>query len=588
VLNLSDNISLAGVTLTSVSLAFSAAVRLWKFDAGENRTDATARIQSGVNYNAEDLGLNANGTGTTTLFVEAVAGSAASLSIAVNAVIIGDKWSGRLTDMVHVRSVKLASITVSSHTHETRNSTDESDLTESKLFVEADTNDSAIIDIEANGTPENATVGANLLWYIDGKDPSIRAGTFATNPSVTLTIHPSNSQRRLNVTAGFDQNGDGRLTNDEVTHQVNVFLVRFSSVTLSNISEPAPFAEVFADHVIPDSDIAPSNVPTFLLQSRSYDGTSFLRLNAFVELGNSDARRQILWRIYGRDVDGGLSVTGHLGQPTLPTVTLTSGINNKVTQRHYNDIGFDSDADGLLDTQEIDRSAKVVVIPLLDIQIDTFIKSEWVDGPTGFGVIYHGDDRIAVGGAAAFDRNDQRYRTRQKITLMVLADDGNNGDVIAGSPGATYQDAGLSIEYDKASSLTPGGSISAAAIADNILNDGFQKTDLGLASMADSSMTPERKSNNEIEVIFNMSESNPLFGLSPNIDYDFELNIRYDTLGGIYSLSGSHDGFPCYQVSIGNHLAYTHDSGSRTILSLFGLQEFEVDQDEVQVTPLEP
>jgi len=85
-----------------------------------------------------------------------------------------------------------------------------------------------------------------------------------------------------------------------------------------------------------------------------------------------------------------------------------------------------------------------------------------------------------------------------------------------------------------------------------------------------------------------MEENNPLVTLSPDIDYDLELVIKYDALGGTYTLSGSHDGFPCYEVFVGHQAIYTHDSGTQTITSLFPPQEFSVEKNDQQLHPLTP
>ncbi|WP_165071831.1 fibronectin type III domain-containing protein [Paludisphaera rhizosphaerae] len=82
-------------------------LRLWKpnKDAGDTRDVNVDYIGSGVSISAADLGLQPGGT--ITLFVEAVATAASPLAISVTANVAGGKWSGNLTDVIHVSTAAI-------------------------------------------------------------------------------------------------------------------------------------------------------------------------------------------------------------------------------------------------------------------------------------------------------------------------------------------------------------------------------------------------------------------------------------------------------------------------------------------------
>lgn len=69
-----------------------------------------------------------------------------------------------------------------------------------------------------------------------------------------------------------------------------------------------------------------------------------------------------------------------------------------------------------------------------------------------------------------------------------------------------------------------------------------------------------------------VSAGNPLMPLAPNIDYEFTLEINYsNTSSPQYSLIGTHDGYPAYEVYLNNKRIYQHDpGGTKTPWSLWG------------------
>ena len=85
--------------------------------------------------------------------------------------------------------------------------------------------------------------------------------------------------------------------------------------------------------------------------------------------------------------------------------------------------------------------------------------------------------------------------------------------------------------------------------------------------------------------------SNPLMKFAPDIDYELTINLDYIKNTNLinYSLYGSHDGFPAYEVFIGNTNIYFHTpkiqegqhpldpfNRGQTIASLFPPMEFNV------------
>jgi hypothetical protein len=83
----------------------------------------------------------------------------------------------------------------------------------------------------------------------------------------------------------------------------------------------------------------------------------------------------------------------------------------------------------------------------------------------------------------------------------------------------------------------------------------------------------------KVKIVFDMAASNPLLP-APTIDYDFDLVIDYsDPYAPTYSLTGSQDGFPCYEVYVGDVRIHQFDSGDNSpAVRLPAPQEVSVDE----------
>jgi hypothetical protein len=65
-------------------------------------------------------------------------------------------------------------------------------------------------------------------------------------------------------------------------------------------------------------------------------------------------------------------------------------------------------------------------------------------------------------------------------------------------------------------------------------------------------------------VAFHVDAGNPLHPLAPVINCDIELAVGISALGGFsYSLTGTHDGFPAYELYLQKRLVYSHDPVAR-------------------------
>lgn len=476
----------------------------------------------------------------------------------------GNLDSSEVARSTKIHVVKLDALTVSASLFSERTITDDGSGPANDLYIGAN-GGSAIIKLDAAIKNDTDEARSHVLWAIEGAHSSIsNPGNFEVNPTeVTLSPHISNTNSKFIVRAGIDLDGNGQLGHgefgepNEITREIVVYVVAVEDMFVSDVALPT--------NIVTAHD---SNPIDFLVMETA-SGDAQVKIDVTHRPQTLAAGSQILYRI---DEPGAFQSQGTFGAAIDPVVTLTPfGDNREFTIK----LGFDDNANGNLDAGEIERTTKIYVVPILNIQISTFIKYEWVDGPPFSGVIYEGDNRIAANGQAIFGRNINAFRTRQTVKAIAL--DSYDSDGI--QTGSIVNTAGTSIEYDKTSSVTATNNISAAANADTILGDGTLKTAVGTATMAGSTITATRVSDRKIKLTFDMAENNPLVGLSPDIDYDFELLIDYsDPATPVWQLTGTHDGFPCYEVYMNNQPLLQHDSQSETVFSLFPPQEKSVDK----------
>ena len=92
---------------------------------------------------------------------------------------------------------------------------------------------------------------------------------------------------------------------------------------------------------------------------------------------------------------------------------------------------------------------------------------------------------------------------------------------------------------------------------------------------------PTRLSDEKVEVFCKAAASDPLVFGAPDLDYEFTIIIdRTDPSQPVYSHTGSHDGFPDYEVFINHKLIFGFDAvaNNQTAISLEPPMEWDVDE----------
>ncbi|MCZ7593312.1 MAG: DUF3238 domain-containing protein [Kiritimatiellae bacterium] len=185
------------------------------------------------------------------------------------------------------------------------------------------------------------------------------------------------------------------------------------------------------------------------------------------------------------------------------------------------------------------------------IEVTAFIPHDHISDPfhSIMGIVFGGDDR-------GFDKNATSYRMRQKVAVVTIEEcdaDGLKEGSIANLVGTTRS-------YDEATSVDSGtGKLTAAAKADTVTGAPLM-IDYGTASTSGMNITVNRLTNRKVEAVIVGSAANPLVPFAPAIDYDFTVTIdSTDPLNSTYQITGSHDGFPAYEVYISNQRIHEHD-----------------------------
>jgi hypothetical protein len=207
----------------------------------------------------------------------------------------------------------------------------------------------------------------------------------------------------------------------------------------------------------------------------------------------------------------------------------------------------------------------VLLLPVEMITINTFIPQNYLQP---FFDVFAGDDRIDAAGKVIWNKNGS-HRTQQKVNLIPFRNmgdaDGMEDNAYANDPDGIKNDPVLNHVQEtntfQASTSIVGGKISAAARADNV-KGAPMRLDWQTGTNSGMSVTPTWLGDRKIQVRYVVSADNPLASgvLWDNIDYDFTLILDFtDPANPTYSLSGSHDGFPAYEIYIGDKRIYDHD-----------------------------
>ena len=187
-------------------------------------------------------------------------------------------------------------------------------------------------------------------------------------------------------------------------------------------------------------------------------------------------------------------------------------------------------------------------LTILDITINTFIPMDNVHDPFPWrDVTWEGDDR-------EFARNGS---SRASMTLSILQPKAVGGLIETGP----FTSAGITAVYDIPTSLDAAGRLTWSARNDWIR--GYpEKLDYEQSSGSSMSCTAVPLSNIQMTLECHMNEDNPLhrswgwFGVT----YDFYIDFWFYDDGRVeYLVQGQHDGFPNYEIYVGNQELYTHD-----------------------------
>lgn len=248
----------------------------------------------------------------------------------------------------------------------------------------------------------------------------------------------------------------------------------------------------------------------------------------------------------------------------------------------------------LIPSIEDKKSHHVELIPVdFNVTINTFIPHNYVDHPTSTSAIFAGDNRNSGSPAAATWNEHGSHRTQQKAQLIAVQEvdpNGRHAAYAANADGAGNNDHSVSIgethKFHKTSSLA-GGVISALAWADTTLGDNHLMMDKGTAAKTEVTIQPTTwHSSRKISALFVCNASNPLVNLAPGIGYTVTITADYTTPSTPkYSISGTHDGFPAYEIYINGTRVYQHDpmATGDGPGSLFPPEEYTI---SIPLTPL--
>ena len=204
------------------------------------------------------------------------------------------------------------------------------------------------------------------------------------------------------------------------------------------------------------------------------------------------------------------------------------------------------------------------------VTINTFIPQNNVEDPLSTNKVFSGDDRSSGSPARSTWSENGSHRTQQKFHVIAYQSADTNGLADnafgANADGRGNNDRlvhiGTTKSYEASSSLDSSGNLTQQALADTspgapymIATDTAPQTDIEIKST-------NWLSDKSIEINCEADSANPLiqlpFGLGPPaINYTLKLTI--DRNNNTYSLEGTHDGFPAYEVYINGNRIYEHD-----------------------------
>lgn len=195
------------------------------------------------------------------------------------------------------------------------------------------------------------------------------------------------------------------------------------------------------------------------------------------------------------------------------------------------------------------------------VELTIFIPQNNLPNPADGGTtIFEGDNRT-------FNKNATSFRCRQKVTVVPVESLNASGL----KPGSIENLVGTTRKYDPATSLDSQGNLTAAARADMVQGPPMM-LEYGVASNADMHVSVTRSGARRLRVMLQGSAANPLVFSAPAIDWNIIIDIDATDRGRPkYTVTGSHDGFPAYELYLFDQRIYAYDpvAAGETPLALF-------------------
>lgn len=187
--------------------------------------------------------------------------------------------------------------------------------------------------------------------------------------------------------------------------------------------------------------------------------------------------------------------------------------------------------------------------------------------------VYEGDNR-------PFSPTATTYRVRQSITLAPA----DPAEPLGYRVGTTFNLGRPSALYDKATSVS-GGNLTAAALADTILNDNVLKIDFGTADIRSMHVSTIRTAARGMRADLAGDVTNPLPLFACNITWNLSVTVDATSKAQpTISITGDRGRYPAYDMSVGVQYFQIYDPRplGRTVLSLCNFTEPESRTEDLQ------
>lgn len=166
-------------------------------------------------------------------YAAAVSGSGAKVSAKILDSDYTDN-SGSLNLKVLGPEVFAAQLKVSDHAFGTNSAVGGSDL-----YIEADADGNATIDVASAVDLPDDTAGAFFVWKVTGGTGSAEPAAGDLRGGTTVALAGGAGGTPFKVEAGFDDDGNGTLDSAEVEGSVDVHLVRITQATYADVNNTA-------------------------------------------------------------------------------------------------------------------------------------------------------------------------------------------------------------------------------------------------------------------------------------------------------------------------------------------------------------